>query len=228
LKFQGVLFDLDGTLIKYSVDRVKLTMDILKYLKKCDVYFNIYSEVDYPISMVRKTIKLLEGMKMPKNFIDSISSSLFKIIESYEVEASNRTSIINGAYETLKFIKSMGLKCGLITLNSRKSTEIILDKFNLKAFFDVIVTRDDVKNFKPHIDHLLKAINLMNLKPEDVIVVGDSIIDVIPAVVLNAFPIAVKTGVRREDELRAAGAKVVLNSIAELPDWIIKFCKLNM
>ncbi|MEM2136605.1 MAG: HAD hydrolase-like protein, partial [Candidatus Methanomethylicia archaeon] len=76
-----------------------------------------------------------------------------------------------------------------------------------------------VKNFKPHIDHFVSAINLMGLKPEEVIVVGDSVIDVAPALALNAFPVAVKTGVRSEDELKAAGAKVILNSIAEFPKW---------
>jgi phosphoglycolate phosphatase len=62
----------------------------------------------------------------------------------------------------------------------------------------------------------------MQLNPTEVIVVGDSIIDIIPALALNAFPVAVKTGVRGEDELRAAGAKIVLNSVAELPNWLQK------
>jgi len=172
--------------------------------------------------MVRKTIRVLEGMKVQKWFIDHVSSTLFKIIESYEVEASNRTSLIEGAYEALNFVRSIGFKCGLITLNSRRSTEMVLDKFNLKRFFDVVVTRDDVRNFKPHVEHLAKAISLMQLNPTEVIVVGDSIIDIIPALALNAFPVAVKTGVRSEDELRAAGAKIVLNSVAELPNWLQK------
>ncbi|MCS7368670.1 MAG: HAD family hydrolase [archaeon GBS-70-058] len=223
MNFRGVLFDLDGTLIRYSVDRVNLTRDILKSLRKFNIYFQIYSEADYPISMVRKTIRVLEGMKVPKWFIDNVSSTLFRIIEFYEVEASNRTSLIEGAYEALSFVKSIGFKCGLITLNSRRSTEIVLDKFNLKNFFDAIVTRNDVKNFKPHVEHLVKAISLMELNPTEVIVVGDSIIDIIPALALNAFPVAVKTGVRSEDELRSAGAKIVLNSIAEFPGWLQKF-----
>jgi len=222
LNFRGVLFDLDGTLIRYSVDRVNLTKDILKCLKKFNIHFQIYSEADYPISMVRKTVRVLEGMKVQRWFIDYVSSTLFKIIESYEVEASNRTSLIEGAYEALNFVRSIGFKCGLITLNSRRSTEIVLDKFNLKRFFDVVVTRDDVRNFKPHVEHLAKAISLMQLNPTEVIVVGDSIIDIIPALALNAFPVAVKTGVRGEDELRAAGAKIVLNSVAELPNWLQK------
>ncbi|MEM0084299.1 MAG: HAD family hydrolase [Candidatus Methanomethylicia archaeon] len=225
MKFSGVLFDLDGTLIKYSVDRARLTLDILKHLREYNITFNVYSEADYPISMVRKTIRLLEGMKLPKSFINEVSSSLFKIVEFYEVKASEKTSVIDGAYESLNFVKEMGLKCGLITLNSRRSTEIILDKFNLRIFFDVIVTRDEVKNFKPHVEHLAKAINLMGLKPEEVIVIGDSIIDIIPAVALNAFPVAVKTGVRGESELKSAGAKVILNSVADFPKWFMNFIR---
>ncbi|MEM2136606.1 MAG: HAD hydrolase-like protein, partial [Candidatus Methanomethylicia archaeon] len=131
MKYRGVLLDLDGTLIKYSVDRFKLTRAILRYLKSINLFYNVYSEADYPIFMVRKTIRILEGIKLPKPKINFISSSLFKIIEDYEIEASNRTKIIDGTHETLSFVKQMNLKCGLVTLNSRRSTEIILNKFDL-------------------------------------------------------------------------------------------------
>lgn len=227
MNFKGVLFDLDGTLIKYSVDRPKLTKAILKCLRNIGFNFNVFSERDFPIFMIQKTIRLLNGMKYPKSFIDEVESMLFKIVELYEIEASNRAVLIDGVYETLNFIKNLGLKCGLITLNSRKSTNTILEKFNLKNFFNVIVTRNDVKNFKPHVDHLLRAINSLNLNPEEVIVVGDSIVDIIPAIAINAFPVAVKTGVRSESELRSAGAKIVLDSIADFQNWFIHFIKFS-
>lgn len=217
LKIDGVIFDLDGTLTKYSVDRKALTFRIFSYLKSNFLFFKIYSCSDFPITIIRKTEILLKAMKLCKPLIEKTISDLYNLVDVFELKASENTILFNGVYESLELVKSLGLKCGLFTLCGRRSTENVLLKFNLKSYFDAVVTRDDVKNFKPHPEHLLKVISLLGLHPRRVLVVGDSTLDVISAKKIKATPIAVKTGVRTIEELKKAGAKIILNSIADFP-----------
>ena len=218
-----MLFDLDGTLIKYSVDRLALTDEMFRYLKSRGLFFDIYGENDYPITLTRKTRWILESMNLPRPLISDVILSLFKIIDRYEVMATERTSVIDGAYAALDLVKSMSLKCGLFTLNGRHSTFNVLKKFGFLKYFEVVVTRDDVKYLKPNPEHLMAAINLLGIKPEETVVVGDSTLDVIPAAKLNALPVAVKSGVRSVHELRAAGAKIILDSVSDFPSWFRSF-----
>ena len=56
---------------------------------------------------------------------------------------------------------------------SRRSTELQLETLQLKGYFDVIVTADDVDRHKPNPDTFLKCAQLMNVSPEDCVVFED-------------------------------------------------------
>jgi phosphoglycolate phosphatase len=53
--------------------------------------------------------------------------------------------------------------------------------------------------------------------------VGDTPADMAAAVQAGATPVGVATGSFTERDLRAAGAWVVLASLAEFPDWLASF-----
>lgn len=57
-----------------------------------------------------------------------------------------------------------------------------------------------------------------NLKPEEILFVGDSDIDMQTAKNANMFPVGVSWGYRTEEELKTSGAKVVLNTALELTE----------
>ena len=55
----------------------------------------------------------------------------------------------------------------------REAVERTLDITDLRKYFDIIVTANDVENFKPHPETFLKCAALMNIKPEFVEVFED-------------------------------------------------------
>ena len=69
-------------------------------------------------------------------------------------------------------------KKAVITNTPNLCTEQILNKFDLLSYFDVIVTIDDVARGKPFPDSILKACDLLGLRPQDVVVIGDTVNDV--------------------------------------------------
>lgn len=90
---------------------------------------------------------------------------------------TDRVKIFGGAVEVLGRLKDE-FKLGLVTNTPAESTERIMRRFGLEKYFDVIVTGDDVKNPKPDPEIVRKACNYMNLKPDEVVLVGDTESDV--------------------------------------------------
>jgi phosphoglycolate phosphatase-like HAD superfamily hydrolase len=55
---------------------------------------------------------------------------------------------------------------------------ITLKKLEVDHYFGLIVTGDDVINHKPSSEGILKFINQFGLKPERVLMIGDSVSDI--------------------------------------------------
>lgn len=55
----------------------------------------------------------------------------------------------------------------------REAVERTLDITNLRKYFKIIITANDVENFKPHPETFLKCATLMNIKPEFIEVFED-------------------------------------------------------
>lgn len=64
-----------------------------------------------------------------------------------------------------------------IATNRTDTMDRVLDQFDLKRLFDLVVTAQDVKHPKPHPESLLKIIDYFKVKPEQVLYVGDSELD---------------------------------------------------
>jgi HAD superfamily hydrolase (TIGR01509 family) len=62
------------------------------------------------------------------------------------------------------------------TGGSRRLSLKTLEIIGLKGYFDILVTSEDVSNFKPHPDTFLKCAELMGVAPSDCEVFEDGIL----------------------------------------------------
>jgi phosphoglycolate phosphatase-like HAD superfamily hydrolase len=74
----------------------------------------------------------------------------------------------------LNLLKGEGIKLALFTGKGRRTTQITLSELGLERYFDIIITGDDVENHKPSGDGILKILERLNLRPDEVIFIGDS------------------------------------------------------
>jgi phosphoglycolate phosphatase-like HAD superfamily hydrolase len=79
-----------------------------------------------------------------------------------------------------------------------------------------IVDASHVRHAKPAPDLLLAGAQQLGVEPADVWYVGDARWDMQAAVAAGMLPVAVLTGATGSDELRAAGAAVVVATLGEL------------
>ena len=77
--------------------------------------------------------------------------------------------------ETLKQLRNLGLKIGLVTNGLESDYRQILRKTGLFKFFDVTVGIDTVGKMKPHKDIFLYALNKLKVSPSETLFVGDQL-----------------------------------------------------
>jgi len=65
-------------------------------------------------------------------------------------------------------------KVGLVTNTPKKNVARILEHFQLARLFDVVITGDDVHEGKPNAEMVIEACRRLKVKPENVILVGDT------------------------------------------------------
>lgn len=169
LKYKGVIFDLDGTL----VDSMWMWHEIdIEYLGR------------FGIELPDKLQSEIEGMSFYETavyFKDrfKIEDSLEEIMQDWNRMAWDKYTyevpLKPGVSEFLKFLKDNGVKTGIATSNSRELTEQILKVHGIDSFMDIIVTGSEVTNGKPAPDIYLEAARKLGIDPKDCVAFEDII-----------------------------------------------------
>ena len=185
---KGFIFDLDGVI----VDTAKYHFLAWQRLaKSLDIDFKEEDNEQLKgVSRVKSLEKILSwGNK-------SISENQFKELMGKKNEEYLSYISEMGSNEILpdvpRVLKSLIEKKQSISLGSAsKNARIILERVNLKKYFDVIVDGNDVSKAKPDPEVFLIAAKLLNIKPENCIVFEDSVAGVEAANVANMISIGI-------------------------------------
>jgi len=164
LKPKAILFDMDGVLVDsldswwmslnsaletYSHEKISKEEFIKKFWGH-DLYDNI------------KKLNLPMEVAMFCNKIYGNNIDLIKIYKETK--------------PTLEKLKKY--KKAIITNTPKDCAIQILKQFNIKEFFEFIMTSDDVNMSKPNPEIVLKACKRLNVEPKNVVLVGDTYSDV--------------------------------------------------
>ena len=153
-----LIFDLDGTLIKLPI-RYEILQNNLKSLLN----------TEESISPLIPSI--IEHAKNNQNVIDEA----FKIVCDEELIAAETFEEIEGLHDVIKHVISKNYTISLVTMQCKKSLNIILKKLNLEENFSSILTRDDYPDRFLQIQNTCESLNLI---PSDVTMIGDRIHDI--------------------------------------------------
>lgn len=124
------------------------------------------------------------------------------------------TSMYTGILEVLNFIKAHGIKMAIVSSSPRPYVERIVSHYQIPASF--IVGYHDAHPIKPHPAPMLKALELMNEKAEDVLSFGDRAIDMIASKRAGIKAIACLWGTKERNMLLGTGYDQVISSPLEI------------
>lgn len=166
---KAVLFDLDGTLI----DTNNLIIQSFKHTYKKHL------NEDVPES----EILMYFGEPLLDTLARYDKDNAHILIQTYraynEAIHDELTKEIAGVKETLRELKALGIKLGVVTSKRGELAERGLKLFNLQDFMEVIVTPEHTAKHKPDAEPVLKACELLKIQPEEALMVGDSHFDIL-------------------------------------------------
>lgn len=170
-KYTGVIFDLDGVICftdKYHYLAWKTVAD------KLGIYFDeVINNRLRGVSRMESLEIILEKYDKPLTQEEKIAIAEEKN-GVYKELLKNMTTEDSSAEvkETLNELRNRGIK--LAIGSSSKNTQFILERIDLKGFFDAVSDGNNITNSKPDPEVFLKAAQFISEKPENCLVVEDA------------------------------------------------------
>lgn len=172
MKIQTVIFDLDGTVTEPLLDFTRIRADI--GLKK----------EDGPI------LEAMEKMTTQQQ------QRATDILDRHEAEAIENSTLNEGAVEVLKELRNRKINIGILTRNTSQNARAISKMHDLH--FDAVIGRDDALP-KPDPQGVLNLCKKFNTPPENTMVVGDYLYDLLCAKAAGAIAVLLKNHPNAED-----------------------------
>jgi phosphoglycolate phosphatase-like HAD superfamily hydrolase len=128
--------------------------------------------------------------------------------------------LVPGVQRALEELKSH-FPLSVVTARGARTTQMFLDQFELTPNFEGIASAQTCEHTKPFPDPILWAADKMNVAPEECLMIGDTTVDIKAAKAAGAQSVGVLCGFGTENELRKAGADMILDSTALLPEVLL-------
>jgi phosphoglycolate phosphatase len=216
MRYQYILFDLDGTLIDSKEGITKSVQYALESLGISE---------DNPDNLLR-----FIGPPLMDSFQDyydmdeeTSKKGLIKYRERFETKGMYENKVYPGISDMLDTLISNNLIPILATSKPEIYAEKILVDLNLAKYFKVIVGSEMDGSRAKKKDIILEVFQRMNFSSEDlrrVVMVGDREHDIIGANACHIDSIGVRYGFAKEDELEKVGATYIINSTQELAQFL--------
>ena len=209
--FKCVIFDLDGTLINSGPDLLNSLNYVLSQNNLNRIDKNVIGNLvgGGAEAMIRKGYPDLDAYLDEKKI--SFLVNLF--IEHYYKNCTKETTLYDGVLDILKFLKEKTFIC-LCTNKKQFLAEKILKEFGVSNFFNYILGSDGKTPLKPEIEMPEKCLHKFRVPANQVVFVGDSENDILPAKQLGMFSVHVTYGYGKlKEKIRA---DLVIDEIKEL------------
>lgn len=169
LKYQTVLFDLDGTLI--DTNELILTSFLYVLEKHLPGKFTREDIIPHMGGTLYEQMEHFGGAELRDLFVQEYREHNEIIHDEYVREFHN-------VKEALEELKKLGVTMAIVTTKQRKTAEMGARIFGIDPFMKAFVAYESTEKHKPSPDPVLKAMELVSADPETTIMVGDSQYDI--------------------------------------------------
>ncbi len=210
MKYDAVVFDLDGTLI----DTLEDLQDSVNYaLDKFDFPHRTYEEIR---SFVGNGVRRLVYLSVPEGTPDETSEKCLEIFkEHYRQNSRNKTRPYDGICDLLSRVSREGFKTCVVTNKMQDAAVEIIGSF-FGDDIDVIIGQIDGVAQKPEPDGVWLALKKLGVTTDRAVYIGDSEVDCLTAHNAKLPCIGVTWGFRGRKVLEDNGAEFIVDTPEEI------------
>ena len=214
-----IMIDVDGTLVDsvpdlaYCIDEMMQKLGLQKW-GETKVRHWVGNGV--PKLVERALTGELEGRPIKEVF--DIAYPIF--LDLYEDNSAERSYLYDGVREGLDYLKSQGYQLGCITNKSEQFTQPLLKVLGIFNDFKIIISGDTLAKRKPDPMPLLYCAEHFNLKPEECLMLGDSVSDVKAARAAGFDIICMSYGYNHGNDIVDENPDLVIDSMSQLSDHL--------
>ena len=214
-RIKAICFDIDGTLS--DTDDLYI-QKILPFVRP----FHWLNPRREPAFMARR---LVMNMETPGNDLyhlldwmglDALAGKVYnRVRRSIGHSRVKKFMIVPGTQQTLQELEKH-FPLSVVSAGSRSSIIGFLEAYALNKHFKAVATSQTCKYTKPFPHPVIWAAEQMGVEPGQCLMVGDTVVDIRAGKAAGAQTAGVLCGFGEEDELRKAGADLIVNSPLDL------------
>lgn len=212
MKFDAVIFDLDGTLLDTLADLAGSMNQVLQQLGWPEHPPEAYKYFvgDGMVNLARRALPPAERRD------EVVAPAVAALREVYGRRWQRLTRPYPGIPELLQTLGRQGILLGVLTNKPDDLARLMVQAFFPDIRFVAVAGAQPGRALKPDPAGALALARGFGLLPAAVVFVGDSGVDMQTAGGAGMYPVGALWGFRPAEELRAAGARILVQTPADL------------
>lgn len=217
-EIKAIAFDLDGTLLDSAGDiaqSVKETLTALGIAPLSDEIIRSYIGDGTP-TLLARALSNTRAAIPGDHALQADAETLFK--KYYTQNLTSKTYLYPKVYDTLRALQASRYHLACITNKPEVFTLPVLKHFGLDTIFTVVTGGDTLAHKKPHPMPLQYAAEQFAITTAELLMVGDSVNDVLAARNAGSPVLVVEYGYT--DDPYALGSDKVIADFSDILPWI--------
>ena len=211
---QGVLFDLDGTLLDSAPD---LYAALVVQCAEEGVLPPPYAPVREVVSRGSRAVLRCAFADRDESVLDALVP---RYLEIYESVMAQQTRPFDGIDNLLERIEAQGLRWGIVTNKAAFLTDELISRIGWTSRASAVVSGDTLPVKKPDPAPVLLACERAGVEPARCLFIGDDRRDIQAGVAAGLYTVAVSWGYLDGGDPHTWGADAVLDHPAELANLL--------
>ncbi len=219
-RWQGVLLDLDGTLLDTLPDLANAANAMRQ-----DMGLNTLSASEIG-TYVGKGVDLLVArahagnIEASANEGEEFERARQFFYGHYETLNGQHATFYPGVFEGLRAIQAMGIPMGVVTNKPTQFTLPLLERTGLAPFMQTVVCGDSCEQRKPDPAPILLACRQLGGDPKFTLTIGDSVNDALAARAAGCKVLAVPYGYNEGNPVTALEVDGIVDNIKIAAHWL--------
>lgn len=211
-RYRAVIFDWDGTLMDSTHH---ITGALIAACRDMNLREPTAQEAGWVIGLSLQTAlyRLVPDLNAENvdAFIDSYKGHFHQL--------QHEMHLFDGQERLLRELHARGVVLGVATGKSRRGLDAMLSRLELESLFDATRSADEAHG-KPDPDMLEQLMRELDLRAEEVVMVGDTAHDVLMARAAGVDSLAVGYGAHAIPELAAAEPTALVETVPQMQGWV--------